>query len=94
LEKLFEIRAECLQGMGRDGFDEISSEDYLALIKEGLSVVETIDRIIVSLILSSSTVRDRLSVLMQLYGVKCPDLEVTLRNLYRFMGEGAEKGRV
>jgi hypothetical protein len=31
---------------------------------------------------------------MQLYGVKASELETTLRNLYRFIWEGAEKGRV
>jgi hypothetical protein len=66
----------------------------LGLLKEGLTVVETIDRILASLILSTTTVRNKLIVLMQLYGVKWEDIETTLKNLYRFMGEGAEKARV
>lgn len=66
----------------------------MGLLKEGLTVVETIDRILASLILSTTTVRNKLIVLMQLYGVKWEDIETTLKNLYRFMGEGAEKARV
>lgn len=83
-----------MQNMGKDTLEEISSEDYLGLLKEGLTVVETIDRVLASLILSNSTVRSRLVVLMQLYGVRSEDVEVNLKNLYRFMGEGAEKAHV
>jgi hypothetical protein len=83
-----------MQTIGRDTLEEVSSEDYMGFLKEGLTVVETIDRVLASLILSNSTVRNRLVVLMQIYGVKCEDIEVTLKNLYRFIGEGAEKARV
>jgi hypothetical protein len=83
-----------MQTIGRDTLEEVSSEDYMGFLKEGLTVVETIDRVLTSLILSNSTVRNRLVVLMQIYGVKCEDIEVTLKNLYRFIGEGAEKARV
>lgn len=31
---------------------------------------------------------------MQLYAVKWEDIETNLKNLYRFMGESAEKARV
>ena len=39
LEKLFELRNEYLQNMGREGFDEISQEEYLDCLKEGLTAV-------------------------------------------------------
>lgn len=56
--------------------------------------METIDRILASLILSTTTVRNKLIVLMQLYAVKSQDIDTTLKNMYRFMAEGPEKARV
>lgn len=44
--------------------------------------------------LCTSTVKEKLISLMKLYGVKCKDLEITLRNIYSFIGEVPEKHRV
>lgn len=43
--------------MGREAEKEMSSEEYLDRLKDGLIIVETIDKIVASLIFSASTVK-------------------------------------
>lgn len=57
-------------------------------MKEGLGVIEIVDKILCNLIFSTSTVRQKLLVLMKLYGVLPQDIEFTLKTRYNFIGEG------
>jgi hypothetical protein len=63
-----------MQNIGKESFEELSSEEYLERLKEGLTVIETIDKILCYLVQCTSTVRDKLLILMKLYGVKCRDI--------------------
>lgn len=55
-------------------------------MKEGLGVVEIIDRMLCTLAVSASTVRQKLVVLMKLYGVMADDVEFILKTKYAFIG--------
>jgi hypothetical protein len=83
---MFEVRTEYMQNMGKEALKEVGGEDYLEKIKDGLGVVEVIDEIICNLIFSASTVRQKLIVLMKLYGVLAQDIEFTLKNRYKYIG--------
>ena len=71
---MFEIRTEYMQNMGKQALKEVEAEDYIAKLKEGLGVVEVVDKIICLLIFSSSTIKQKLIVLMKLYGVSAQDI--------------------
>ena len=71
---MFEIRTEYMQNMGKQALKEVEAEDYIVKLKEGLGVVEVVDKIICLLIFSSSTIKQKLIVLMKLYGVSAQDI--------------------
>jgi hypothetical protein len=89
LEKLFEVRTEYMQNIGKDALKEVGAQAYLDKMKDGLGVIEIVDKIICNLILSTSTVRQKLVVLMKLYGVLPPDIEFILKTRYNFIAEGS-----
>lgn len=55
-------------------------------MKDGLGVIEIIDTILCHIIFSTSTVKQKLLVLLKLYGVLPQDIEFTLKTRYNFMG--------
>jgi hypothetical protein len=48
---------------------EISSEEYLSRIKEGLTNIEIVDKILATLANSTPQLKEKLFVFMDLYGV-------------------------
>jgi hypothetical protein len=58
-----------MQILGKEVLQEPTAEEYFAKLKEGLGAVEVIDQILCVLVLSASTVRQKLIILMKLYGV-------------------------
>ena len=91
LEKLFEIRAEFMQNIGREAETEPTPEQYLERIKEGLTVVEVVDKILCLLVTSTSTVKDRMIALMRIFGVWGKDVEMVLATCYKYASEGYER---
>lgn len=73
-----------MQNIGKEAETEPTAEEYLERLKEGLSVIELVDKIVLSLVGSTTTVRDKLLVLMKIYGVKGDDIQLVLNSCYKY----------
>lgn len=63
-----------MQNIGKEALKVSNAEEYYLKLKDGLGVVDIIDRILCTLATSASTVRQKLVVLMKLYGVSANDV--------------------
>ena len=46
-----------MQNMGKEALKEVNAEEYFLKLKEGLGVVEIIDKILCTLVISTTTVK-------------------------------------
>jgi len=80
-----------MQNIGKEALKIAGAEEYYSRLKDGLGVVDIVDRILCTLAVSTSTVRQKLVVLMKLYGVSADDVEYIIKTKYTYLGEGSDK---
>ena len=75
--------------------EDLAAEEYLKLVNEDyIGIIETIDKIVVSLYGITTPITDKITALMKLYNVDVREISASIERNYKFIDEGLEKAHI